>query len=486
MKTPHSPPAAPLRRQRPLGLRLAFIGVVVALACIALAVANQIVLRDVAQMPVRMDMVASGRALTAELALHVRDIGGADAQRAATAKSRIRGVMSAIDHRYRVLVEGDTGFKPLTDPASVTGVRRSRELWDTEVKPQVERLLAATAQEDARLLSTGILDRLEALSGRVSSTVDAESAALDASIRRSMWLQGAFIAVVLVVLLIGGWIVRGVVRTFVETCATLASASTELLAGTTQQASSAQEQAAAVSETVATVEEVLQTSEQAAQRARLVAESAQKAATIGREGRQAVDASIEAMESVQSQTEAIANNILALAERAQAIGEIIAAVNDIAEQTNMLALNAGIEAARAGEHGAGFVVVAREIKELADQAKRSTVQVRQILGEIQKATHGAVMVAEEGGKSVQGTLRAITGAGETIASLASTIDESLMVANQITASAAQQATGMNQVRQAMRDIDEATSQATAATRQAERAAQDLAELGARLRELAGA
>ncbi|MHB1208072.1 MAG: CHASE3 domain-containing protein, partial [Rhodospirillaceae bacterium] len=198
----------------------------------------------------------------------------------------------------------------------------------------------------------------------------------------------------------------------------LVSSSSELLAGATQQSASAQEQAAAVAETVTTVDEVKQTAEQAAQRAKAVAESATRAAEIAKTGRQAIDESIAAMGTVKDQTEAIAGSILALAERAQTIGELIAAVNDVAEQTNLLALNAGIEASRAGEHGAGFTVVAREIKDLAAEAKKATGQVRQILSEIQKATNSAVMVTEEGTKSVNATIKAVNRAGDTIRTLA--------------------------------------------------------------------
>src|SRR3546814_3436450 len=89
------------------------------------------------------------------------------------------------------------------------------------------------------------------------------------------------------------------------------------------------------------------------------------------------------MGAVKEQTELMAENVLGLAEQAQSIGEIIASVAEIAEQTNLLAINAGIEASRAGEHGPGFAVVAREIKELAGEAKKSTSQIRQILGKIQ-------------------------------------------------------------------------------------------------------
>ena len=263
----------------------------------------------------------------------------------------------------------------------------------------------------------------------------------------------------------------------------LASASSELLAGSTQQAASSQEQAAAVTETVATVNEVRQTAEQAAQRARAVAESAENAAKISKSGRQAVDETVASMAALKETTEVIAENIVALAERAQAIGEIIATVNDIAEQTNLLALNAAIEASRAGEQGPGFAVVAREIKSLAEQAKKATTQVRQILGDIQKATNSAVIVTEQGSKTADATIASANRAGETIRLLATAADEAATAARQITASADQQATGMNQVQQAMRDINEATNQSLASTKQAERAAQDLNALGVTLKEL---
>ena len=189
-------------------------------------------------------------------------------------------------------------------------------------------------------------------------------------------------------------------RTVAEFVNQLAGATSEILASTTQQVAGAQEQGSAVAETVSTIEEIAQTSEEAAGRARAVSESARHVRGGGPTGRRAVDEAVAAMGTVREQVESIAARILALAEQAQAIGDIITTVNDISEQTHMLALNASIEASRAGEHGRGFAVVAAEVKALADQSKKATAQVRQILGQIQKATHGAVMTTEEGTKSV--------------------------------------------------------------------------------------
>ena len=238
-----------------------------------------------------------------------------------------------------------------------------------------------------------------------------------------------------------------------------------------------------MTETVATVDEVTQTSEQSTQRAKALADAVQRTQQIGQSGRKATEDSIAALARVQEQVEATAENILALAEQAQAIGEITAAVADVAEQTNLLALNAAIEASRAGEHGKGFAVVAGEVKALADQSKKATAQVRQILGEIQKGTNAAVLSTEEVTKGVAGAGRVTDQAGQTIKALAETLAEAAQAAAQITASAGQQATGMAQIHQAMRSIDEAARQNLAALRQSEQAAQNLNGLGTRLAAL---
>lgn len=263
----------------------------------------------------------------------------------------------------------------------------------------------------------------------------------------------------------------------------LASSSAEMLAGTTQQAAGVEEQAAAVAETVATVDEVRQTAEQAAERARAVAEASRRSVEVSQTGRQTVDETVDAMRQVHAQTESLARGILTLADHAQAVGDIIATVTEITEQINLLALNAGIEAARAGEYGRGFSVVAAEVKALADQSKKATAQIRKILGEIQTATHSAVMATEEGQKRVERASRAAGRSGEAIAVLAGTIAEAAQAAAQIAASAGQQSTGMVQIQQAMRDIGQVNHQNVAFTRQAEQAARDLSGLAGSLRHL---
>ncbi|MBV9863429.1 MAG: CHASE3 domain-containing protein [Alphaproteobacteria bacterium] len=295
-------------------------------------------------------------------------------------------------------------------------------------------------------------------------------------------LYGTLLSIVLSAV-VGYRVTRSITHPLRAAVAALSSSAAEMLAGTSQQAAGAEEQAAAVAQTAAAVGEIVAAVQHAAERVKSVAEAANKAVVTGDAGRRAVTETIGVMGAVKEQSESIAHSILGLAEHAEAIGEIIAAVNDIAEQTNLLALNAAIEASRAGERGRGFSVVAAEIKLLADQSKRATAQVRQILGDIQKATNGAVVATERGTKSVEEAIRTANLAGTTISTLADTIADSADAAVLVTASAGQHAAGMSQIQQGIESISQAATQNLAATRGTERAAHALDELGVRLKSL---
>lgn len=254
----------------------------------------------------------------------------------------------------------------------------------------------------------------------------------------------------------------------------------EILTAMTNQVSMANEQDAIVTETTATVNEVRATVTETAERAQSVAETAQVSVDIARDGNTAVEQTISGMELIRRRVEDIADNILVLSEHTQQIGEIIAAVNSLADQSRMLALNASVEAARAGEEGKGFAVVALEVRNLADQNRDATIQVREILGEIQRATNSAVMVTEEGSKGVDHGQVLVNQAGDSIRNLAHAIEEAALAAMQIAASTRQQTIGMDQLTQAMRMIKHATAETLTSTTQVRASVQNLREAADRV------
>jgi methyl-accepting chemotaxis protein len=104
--------------------------------------------------------------------------------------------------------------------------------------------------------------------------------------------------------------------------------------------------------------------------------------------------------------------IQGLSQAAQRIGTVVKLITTVAEQTNLLALNATIEAARAGVAGKGFAVVAAEVKSLAGQTARATVEIAAEVVAIQDATGEAVKAIQ----NVSGTIGAINQIATTIAS----------------------------------------------------------------------
>ena len=90
------------------------------------------------------------------------------------------------------------------------------------------------------------------------------------------------------------------------------------------------------------------------------------------------------------------NTIGQLATHSERIREVTSVITRMAEQTNLLALNAAIEAARAGEHGKGFAVVAEEVRQLADQSKRSAGHIGKMIDEMVQNVERTIMTAEEG------------------------------------------------------------------------------------------
>ncbi len=171
----------------------------------------------------------------------------------------------------------------------------------------------------------------------------------------------------------------------------VSSVITEVAATAKKQQSTANEVAATTTEIGATSKEITATARDLAQTVSHVSEGAQHSATLADNGREALGRMDETMRRVTDAASGINSRLTVLNDKAANIGSVVTTIAKVADQTNLLSLNAAIEAEKAGEYGRGFAVVATEIRRLADQTAAATVDIEQLVKEIQTAVTAGVM-----------------------------------------------------------------------------------------------
>jgi methyl-accepting chemotaxis protein-1 (serine sensor receptor) len=230
----------------------------------------------------------------------------------------------------------------------------------------------------------------------------------------------------------------------------------EIATGNTDLSQRTEEQAASLEETAASMEELTSTVKQTAESAKQASQLAQGASSLAEQGGKLTEQVVGTMQNIVGDSHKIA--------------DIVGVIEGIAFQTNILALNAAVEAARAGEQGRGFAVVASEVRSLA---QRSAGAAKEIKGLISESTSRV----ESGSELVERS-------GSTITEIISAIARVSSIMNEIAHASAEQSTGIEQVNQAVSQMDQVTQQNAALVEEASAAAQSVAEQAKALREAA--
>ncbi|CAI0870167.1 methyl-accepting chemotaxis protein [Serratia quinivorans] len=221
----------------------------------------------------------------------------------------------------------------------------------------------------------------------------------------------------------------------------------EISEGNNDLSSRTEQQAASLEETAASMEQLTATVKQNADNARQASQLARDASSTAAKGGELAGDVVTTMHDI--------------ANSSQKIGAITSVIDGIAFQTNILALNAAVEAARAGEQGRGFAVVAGEVRNLAQRSAQAAKEIKGLIDEsVSRVKQGSVLV-ENSGATMQDIVRSVTRVTDIMGEIASASDE--------------QSRGIEQVTQAVTQMDQVTQQNAALVEEAASAAVALEE-----------
>lgn len=175
-------------------------------------------------------------------------------------------------------------------------------------------------------------------------------------------------------------------------------------------------------------------------------------------GEQELTAMATTMVQLDRMTAAITNRLGTISDRAHTIDRVVIAITKVADQTNLLSLNAAIEAEKAGEYGAGFSVVAREIRRLADQTAMSTLEIEALVKEMQSAVSVGVMEMDKFSQQVNDGTRRTERVSQQVTHITQQLRSLLPSLTQVREGMSVQSLSTGQIRDSLEQLSEGTEQ----------------------------
>jgi methyl-accepting chemotaxis protein WspA len=188
------------------------------------------------------------------------------------------------------------------------------------------------------------------------------------------------------------------------------------------------------------------------------------------------------MQTLSDATGSINGKLAVISERARAITSVVTAITKVADQTNLLSINAAIEAEKAGEYGLGFLVVAREIRRLADQTAVATLDIERMVGEMQQSVSAGVMEMDKFSDQVRRGVDEVGRLRLQLTEIIAAVQSLNGRFDQVTQGMNAQALGAEQIREVMIKLNEGARQTIQALGEFHRATAQLRESVGGLKE----
>jgi methyl-accepting chemotaxis protein len=253
------------------------------------------------------------------------------------------------------------------------------------------------------------------------------------------------------------------------------STATQLAATAREQEAGAQSLGASTSQIAAAVQEITSTSSALSRTMEKVDRAASETGRLAQEGRTSLDAMGGTMTSLDAGTQSIAGKLATISDKASTINSVVTTISKVADQTNLLSVNAAIEAEKAGEHGVGFLVVAREIRRLADQTAAATLDIEETVRQMQSAVSAGVMEMDRFNEQVRRGVAEVAVVAAQLAEIIGQVDAGTSQFSQVTAGMQAQSQGAAQIAAAMQQFTAGVREAVTAAQETCRSATNLQE-----------
>ena len=202
-------------------------------------------------------------------------------------------------------------------------------------------------------------------------------------------------------------------------------------------------------------------------------------ATTGQESLAGMD---RTMRQLADSTGSIGSKLSVISERAANINLVVTTITKVADQTNLLSINAAIEAEKAGEYGLGFLVVAREIRRLADQTAVATLDIERMVKEMQYSVSAGVMEMDKFSEQVRQVVSEVQHIGGQLGQIIAGVQGLDQRFDQVTEGMRVQSQGAEQIREAMLRLSEGANQTSVSLREFNKATDHLREAVGGLKE----
>jgi len=237
-----------------------------------------------------------------------------------------------------------------------------------------------------------------------------------------------------------------------DSATSISSGTIQIAEGNTSLSQRTEEQASSLEETASSMEEMTGTVKQNADSAAEAKQLADANRNRAASGAEVVSRTVQAMGEIN--------------ESSTRIADIITTIDGIAFQTNLLALNAAVEAARAGEQGRGFAVVASEVRSLAQRSAEAAKEIKDLIEDSVGKVKAGTQLVDESGKTLEEIIEGTQKVADIIAEIAAASQE--------------QASGIDQVNNAVTQMDNMTQDNAALVEEAAAASRSMQEQAANL------